>query len=334
VNPLRAVGFLVVMWTSIVCYLRDEGSYSGQKSWTGYVGLGIVTGGLWILGILAAILVQQRAVRLWQTEIQATGLGETLKELSTTADLVLVEDALGGGSMVGKQKRKELFLKEINETLTASRLAQLLVRFEEKILAERLSFEFLDGREEWRKSLLLNNQEGSPNVTYNVIATQTNRLKNSIRPRAPLATINKHVLAAIFSNKLPEYVAWEVFSYLYDVEPLRKVLAPLLSLTNEGRRPFAAQPIYLSYNWWGHEAYAVTMLRYTKRALLKTIREAYYDAAKVQAKRTFSPEGSPHHDPLRHSTPPLNWSCSDCTLINGSSRTTCEACGQVRDPLV
>ncbi len=92
-------------------------------------------------------MVQQRAVRLWKTEIQASGLNQTLVDLNSTAELILVEDALGGGSFEGKQKRTNLFPMEINQSLTPSRLAQLLIRFEEKILAERLSYEFLSDRE-------------------------------------------------------------------------------------------------------------------------------------------------------------------------------------------
>lgn len=334
ITTLRAVGFLVVMWASIVCYCRDSlERMNSEVAWTGYVGLLIVVLGFWVAGVAAAVLVQKSASKKWQASLREGGLQSALEELISTADKVFVEDAIGGGTTEGKLSRKEQFISEIQQTLTASALGQLLVRFEEKILAERLSYDFIDNRPSWRRELL------SQSLSYQTIISHARILRSSITTKAPLALLNKHVLAGILENKLPEYVAWEVYRYLYDVEPIRKLLAPLMVLTADGHRPQAVQQYYGRYTWYTDEAYTVTLLRLTKSLLFETIRSnrPQPTAPPVIATKAVRSVVESSAPPLRSSlldVQPLvmdrEWACQDCTLINPSSRNYCDACGKER----
>ena len=110
---------------------------------------------------------------------------------------------------------------------SAPALGLLLVRFEEQILAERLRFDFLISRDEWR-SLLLSSSSEEGGVSYDQVAQGARALRGAIRPHAPLAVVNKHLVAMVFVNHLPEYVVWEVFRFMYDVTPLVRILQPLL----------------------------------------------------------------------------------------------------------
>jgi hypothetical protein len=335
ISVLRAAGFLVVMWTSIVCYCRGEeenggaGDGSGGVAWNGYVGLLIAVLGLWFGGAGVAIFVQRTASQDWMTTLREGGLDVAIAELVSTADLVLVEDAIGGGTRQGKQTRKEAFVRETRETLTASGLGLVLVRFEEKILADRLSAEFICNRASWRRVLLSGRE-----LTYERIARQARVLREAIIPRPPVALLNKHVLATVLENKLPEYVAWEVFKFLYDMAPLQRLLSPLMTLTESGDRPLALQRSYGGYTWWHDEAYTVTLLRLTKKLLYEVIRTASPQPPQLQQFSAPAPP-LPRLANTGRGVESLvmdgrEWTCSACTLSNPSSRLTCDACNLPR----
>lgn len=241
VGPIRAAGFAVVAFGACLCYTRDTDLLSAGSHWRDQTLLFPVAGFLFFVGGAAGVLVQRRASNDWALVLQAAGLGDALESVASVGDTLLVAEALGG-SQKGSRQRVEALLARAQECRSALDLGLLLVRFEEQILAERLRHHFLLSRDQWRKQLL---GEGTSHeitaqgnghvsaVTYDHVTQGAQALLGAIRPHAPLAVVNKHLVAMVFINHLPEYVAWEVFRFMYDVTPLVHVLQPMLLNTEK-----------------------------------------------------------------------------------------------------
>jgi hypothetical protein len=253
VGPIRAAGFFIVSWVGIACYLREK-----DISVMGYGGLLVIAGIILALGIVAGIVIQNRAVESWKLQLLQAGLGDAVLSITQFSDMLIEEEAVGG-SYEGVKSRAQQFALEVEGALTAPHLARLLVRFEERILSERLSYEFLISRESWQHELLRNDRP----VTFDSVQTSLTVLKTAIKPRAPLATINKHILALIFNRKLPEFVAWEVFSFMYDATHMRKMLSSALSLNEHGAPP--VDTVHSGYYYgsavWDYELHSMAMMR-------------------------------------------------------------------------
>jgi hypothetical protein len=226
VGPVRAAGFAVVSFGACLCYVRDTDFLSAGSHWRDQTVFFPVAAGLFLLGAAGGFRAQRRAAEAWGVLLQGAGLDDALQDVVGLGEMLLVQEALGGAKE-GARQRAEGLLAMAAGCRSAPALGLLLVRFEEQILAERLRFDFLISRDEWR-SLLLSSSSEEGGVSYDQVAQGARALRGAIRPHAPLAVVNKHLVAMVFVNHLPEYVAWEVFRFMYDVTPLVRILQPLL----------------------------------------------------------------------------------------------------------
>ena len=278
VQPIRAAGFVVVLWCAILCYIRgnEDWRVSSEFAFTGYRGVLTVSGALLLVGVVAGHFVQRRAKEMWKLLLLEAGLGDVVQSMTRIADLLVQEEAIGG-STTGAKTRAEKFQLEVQEALSAPHLGYLLVQFEEKILAERLNYDFLLHRSEWKRDLL---RDSEP-VTFETLLRSAEVLRSAVKPRAALATVNKHVLALIFLYKLPEYIAWEVFSFMYDASSLRLVLAPALTLNEKGLPPFEDDSTPYSYGYLPDRAFGLRLFTSARRNL-SHIREEGFSTSVAQ----------------------------------------------------
>lgn len=276
VGPIRAAGFAVVSFCACLCYIRDTDFLSSGSHWRDQTVLFPAAAVVFLVGCLAGIREQHRASQEWSIQLQAAGLGDALERVAGLGRALLVGEALGGTSD-GAARRAQELLARAHECRSAPALGLLLVRFEEQVLAERLRFDFLVSRDDWR-SVLMGGGRGEDKdkdtggeaggVSYDQVAEGAQRLQQAIRPRPPLAVVNKHLVAMVFINHLPEYVAWEVFKFMFDVTPLLRTLQPLLAASTE-----------TTFHGWA-PTHALGLLAHAREAE-RRLRESLY-AAQLQ----------------------------------------------------
>jgi len=242
VGPIRAAGFAVVAFGACLCYIRETEFLSEGSHWRDQTVFFPVAAVMFFAGGVGGYWAQHRSTEQWTVLLQAAGLGDALEGIVALGEVLLVEEALGGSSD-GARRRTEAILAKVKECRSAPALGLLLVRFEEQILAERLRHHFLVSRGQWRAQLLGGShaeddaEKGSAAVaavSFDHVVQGVQALVAAVRPRAPLALVNKHLVAMVFINHLPEYVAWEVFKFMYDVVPLAQALQPLLLTAQKG----------------------------------------------------------------------------------------------------
>lgn len=272
--PLRASSFIFVLWTAVVTFgHRNHEEWATTRNM--YIGYGVI----FAIGVLYSLYSQYRSYRVFQQQILENGLSQAITNICNCADVLVVEDALGG-TKSGKEMRIQMIQKKLSQATTSIAVCKLLLQLEQNILVEKLEYSFLEKRPNWKKSLLLfgmnedNNStsqynrnslygmneatnqyyrnslnDGNINISSNIrnnkgpglvtlnyqvdaILQAAETLQVCIKVTPPIAIISKHILAMLFRNHLPEYVAWEVFSYLYDTSEIVREVTPMLMDSN------------------------------------------------------------------------------------------------------
>ena len=219
---LRAGGCLFVTWTAVVCYLHKQNhDYADEKLL--FVGIVIIS----VVMIISATITRFKEKREWKLELVANGLNDTIGALGRVADVLLVEEAFGG-TCDGMALRANKFRTEIENCTSHTAFAHALMKFEENVLFERLTVQFINARHDWHYRL---RELQGPKV-FITLRSEAELLQSSIVPRSYVHKMSRELLTIILGYNLPEFVVWEIYCYLIDASGIRNVLKPLLTLSS------------------------------------------------------------------------------------------------------
>jgi hypothetical protein len=163
ITALRAGGSLAVVWVSASLLLKPRRN------------MPMVFCGLTACAIgacLAAMYVRWSDRERRKRVFEASGIIEAVSCLAEVKEDLCVRDVVLGGW--AESKRRQHWERELRRAHTAKSLAWCLLGFEEHILAERLSDEFLSCRSTWRSRV-------KSAVTFPDLSQLTEELRQSLR---------------------------------------------------------------------------------------------------------------------------------------------------------
>jgi len=181
VTALRSAGWVCVMWTVIVCILRETES-STSSNWTSR-STSVWVGWLLIysVAVLYACYEDTLTRRRWRALLQETGLRESIEKLRAVLVTALIESSSsssvpapsppppasttttswrsnGTGNLTGDRKHfKEWWFREYERQIECARsprqLAKILLAIEQNVVMDRLTNEFILNSSDWRRGL-------------------------------------------------------------------------------------------------------------------------------------------------------------------------------------
>jgi len=224
ITALRAGGSLAVTWVSVLLLMAPSPNSMVLLS-------GLV---LCVLGSVVAAAVVRWSDRARRQRIfEASGIIEVVSSLAEAQEALCVKDAVLGGW--AEPQRKEHWQRELQQAHTAKSLARCLLDFENHVLAERLSDEFLACRLDWRADV----QRVS---SFPDLLQLTIRLRHSLRLPSSLPRL-RHLSAQLLGR-------WDLSLQMLDfVVGHEKLLnlfqAALFARTSSKRKRFGSVDIAL-----------------------------------------------------------------------------------------
>lgn len=218
---LRAVGSLLVCWTAIVCIFKTSpDSYEWANSRALFIGWICISA----VGLFVVCLVERVRHENWIATLNEAHLPETINSLLSIADNLTIDDALSDSQSSNSPKKS--IITSIQSAKSFSVVCNLMVSLERRILAERLTADFLSRRQVWCEEVIYWRFTGESSILklQSLLAV----LKGGIRSTNPLTLVSRNILSITFKRKCPEEIAWEIFGYLFDSTNLRKVLDKIL----------------------------------------------------------------------------------------------------------
>lgn len=160
IAPLRSGGWVCVLWTSIVCFIRTSG-YSNNDIFASELSIYIGWVMIFILCGVLSVGIDYLASVKWTTQLQDSGMNIAVDKLLSACDKVLADDVIQGGSKKDATlSRIAQFRSEIRRARSPPQLARTLLALERLILVDRLATEFIRSRTVWVEKLeLISNTE-------------------------------------------------------------------------------------------------------------------------------------------------------------------------------
>jgi len=213
--PLRLSCAMVTLGTAVTGWAAAEGIFSLSPS---HYAMGV--GGVLGLGLVATGVISRLSGSERYKQLVEQGLVAVIEELESVEGRLVVEEAAEGEW----NSREAVWKRRLKEVQTPGQAARLLLEFEDAILLQRLSLEFLDKRQSWRD--LLCSRDLS--LDFKAVCDQAKNLKAGIRTRTSFAMVKKVLDVVVKRHRLSPYTHRWIMPYLFSYQNARDAIRPAL----------------------------------------------------------------------------------------------------------